>query len=175
MTPKTTMTRLSPLLLLALGACSSSSAPQDVSGTLALTTFSSTPTAVRAMRGGKVAVEAPVGADGSFHLRLPAHAAYHLEVAADRGKPTVVFPRAAGGTQTGFYVGGNGQPFDMGTLRNMGSPAAQTYAFDHGDMACKDGHEPATGAVCVDDDNERDGANHQCGERRRRWRRRGRR
>ena len=162
MTPKTTITRLSPLLLLALGACSQSTPPQDISGTLALTTFSSTPTAVRAVHGGKVVVETPVAPDGKFHLRLPARSAYHLEVAADQGKPTVVFPDAAGGMRTGFYVGAKGKPFDMGTLRHMGSPAGQTYAFPPAEMVCEDGHDPATGAVCVDDDAGKD--NH-CGDR----------
>lgn len=152
--------RALPVFALALaGGCASQTSPQVVSGRVDATTFPATVTTAQVLRAGQVVAEAPVAADGSFSLTIPAGANYHIAFASATGKPGLVFPRSVGTIDVSFAVRGGGAPFDLGMVRYVGDPTGHTYVYnaapaDGDDIECEDGIDPNTGAVCVDDDDE---------------------
>jgi hypothetical protein len=154
--------------LASLAACSGSSAPpQTVTGRIDGASFKSPVSAVRASRAGSV-VEAPVSADGSFSITIPAGTGYRIELVAASGQPGLVFPRSAGTIDVSFDVRAGTKPFDLGLVRFVGDANAHPFVFkttggSDGDGECEDGVDP-NGAVCVDD-NDDEGAscdNHEC-------------
>lgn len=153
-------------LALAIGACSSQTSDQVVSGQLSLSSFPANVTTVRAVQGGVVVVEQPVAADGRFSLALPPGSGYRIEFATDSSSPTLVFPRQAGTIDSSFTVAKGGAPFDLGMVHYIGDPATHNYAYGPGPSSdgdnsqCEDGIDPNTGDVCVDD-NDDEGAS--CG------------
>ncbi len=156
-----------------MAGCSGSSKPQPISGTVAQSTFGQPVTQVQAVRAGKAAIVAPVAADGSFTLQLPAGKQYRLEFLS-AGQTRLVFPRKVGALDWRFDVLGGGKTFDLGMVRNVGDPANMSVTFVQGqtlqstmttaaggNVECEDGKDAKTGAVCIDDDDN-DGDNQSC-------------
>ena len=166
------MQRFHPLLsavaaVAALSACAGSSEPVTrtlaLTGTASVATFPFTATSVRATRAGQVVASAPIAADGTFALSIPAATRYRLEVVGTDGTAVkLVYPRVSGAIDASFDVTGAGQ-FALGNVRYIGDPRQQSFLYakkasapeaSDGDGECKDGIDTATGAVCVDDDAE---------------------
>ncbi len=148
--------RMVPVLLATLAfACGTEAGPQVVSGRAALSSFPAGVTQVNATRAGVVVASAPVGADGSFSLAIPADGGrYRIELAsANGGATTLVFPRRDGSIDTSFRVHRAGAARDLGQVVRIGDARKMTYSFA---ADCVD----ETGTVCVD---ETDGANNQDG------------
>jgi hypothetical protein len=162
--------------LVAVG-CTGKSGVQPISGQVSLASFPGAVTKVRASRAGAAAIEAPVGADGTFLLPLTAGRGYRIDFPIDGASASLVFPRKTGSTDYRFDVRGGGARFDMGMVRYMG-PADQltTVVFRHSaaqtttpppadpgpDVDCENGHDKKTGAVCADDDQQDQG--DSCGD-----------
>jgi hypothetical protein len=143
---------------------------QPIAGHISLATFPAAVTRVRASRPGAAAIEAAVGRDGGFLLRLPRGRHYRIDFPLGAADASLVYPRKTGSTDFRFDVRGGGARFDMGTVRYMGPGDAMTVVFRHSQaqsttppaapgpaVDCDDGHDKATGAVCADDDPEDEG------------------
>lgn len=146
-----------------------SSGALALSGRVDAASFPLAATEVRALRGNQVVARAPVGLDGAFVLSVPAGVRYRLDFAYGPAAARLVFPRAAGAIDSAFDVTGDGA-FDLGTVRYVGDPTTHTFRYrtttgaltdgaaagtpdgDTDDVECEDGIDPATGAICVDDD-----------------------
>ena len=161
------MGRLMVLMLVCLGlaasgsACQTEPGPQVVTGTVALSTFPGPVAAVYVVQAGGPTVRTLIGPDGTFSLTIPPGRGYRIEFLAAGGRPGLVFPRRAGDVGSAFDVRGGVEPFDLGRVRYVGNPQLQTYAFlstsdgtGEADVECEDGIDAATGAVCVDDEDE---------------------
>jgi hypothetical protein len=137
-------------LMAPLAACSTSS-PQVLTGRIG-TGFPAPITSVRAVQNGVVTETSPVAADGSFRLQVSSGTFAIQLVGAD--KTQLVFPRHGGDIATTFGVLAGGSAFDFGTVRFVGAAGSATFSFHDDDSAtaCHDGHD-ATGATCVDDDD----------------------
>jgi hypothetical protein len=158
---------LLPLLLLVASCSSNPAGTLTLTGQAVLASFPAPATAVRAIRGQEVVEQAPVGVDGRFSMSLPAGRGYHLEFIYGNGDATLVFPRSSGAIGSKFDVLGS-TGFDLGLVRYIGDPAGQSFYFrdmsgssgsdeadaDGDEVECEDGVDPATGSVCVDDDDE---------------------
>jgi hypothetical protein len=154
----TNMVKVALLPALLLAACSSAP-PQVVTGRVDNTTFPYAVDTVSAVRVGKTVVSAPIAADGSFSIAIPAGSRYRLEFAATGGRAGLVFPRTLGTLDTTFDVRGHQAAFDLGAVRFVGDPASHTYKTvaapaDGADGECENGIDPSTGAVCVDDEED---------------------
>lgn len=160
--------RALPVFATALvGACATPTTPQTISGRVDASTFPSTVTRAQVLRGGQIVTESPIAADGSFILTVPAGSRYLIVFAGPAGQPGLVFPRSAGSLDVSFDVRGGSTPFDLGTVRYVGDPTQQTYAYrspaaSDGDVECEDGVDPNTGAVCVDDDDDEGAGSGSC-------------
>ena len=148
-------------LALAASATACNSPDQVVAGQLAVNSFPAPVTSVRVVQNGRTVVEQSVSADGRFSVSVPPGAGYRIEFAAAAGAPALVFPRRAGAVDSTFRVQRGGAPFDLGMVHYIGDPAGQTYSYGPGvdsgdtdDVECEDGIDPATGDVCVDDDDD---------------------
>ena len=154
----------------AVGGCSSSPpGEQVVSGRAALTSFPTPVSDVQVVRGSQVVTRSAVGSDGSFSLTIPVGTGYELVFAGSNHVP-LVFPRSTGGIDRRFDIRAGGKAFDLGAVRYVGDPSAQTFAFNHvgstsqaltdpaaaddDNVECEDGIDANTGALCVDDDDE---------------------
>jgi len=148
-------------LLMAGTACQSEPGPHVVSGTLALSTFPVPPEFAHASQD-QFSVWTRIAPDGTFSLTIPPGKGYRIDFVAASGRPVLVFPRHAGTIEATFDVRGGGTPFDLGNVRYVGDPQGSAYAFltmspgaaDPDNVECEDGIDLATGAVCVDDDDE---------------------
>ena len=167
-------------LMVVLGsACSSQApAPQILTGKVAVAGFPATVNAVRVTQAGTALVEAPLAADGSFAVTIPAGKAYRMEFVHAAGQAGLVAPRQSGVIGATFDVRGGRAPFDLGMVRYIGDPRAQSYTYrstpaadatDGDNVQCEDGIDPTTGAVCVDDNSQdgevcqaADGDNVEC-------------
>jgi hypothetical protein len=153
-----------PGLALFFAACSEGKQP--VSGTVAQESFSSPITTVTASRTDATSTSASVAADGTFTLNLPKGSGYRLDFASAAGDTTLVFPRSGGAVEWRFDVTSTGSTFDLGTVRQVGDPRKLNVTFahtkmKHGDggvegdeVACLNGLDPTTGAVCVEDNDD---------------------
>jgi hypothetical protein len=160
---------LAALELVAGTACQSEPGPHVVSGTLALSTFPVPPELAYASQDQlteasqrRFSIWTRIDADGTFSLTIPPGKSYRIQFATAAGRPVLVFPRRAGAIEATFDVRGGGTPFDLGNVRYVGDPLSSAYAFltmpgdpaDSDNVECEDGIDLATGAVCVDDDDE---------------------
>jgi hypothetical protein len=140
-----------------------------VSGLTDASSFAAPVTTVEARRGAAVVAQAPVGADGSFSITVPSGVGYQLRFVGAGGASTLVFPRSAGSIEARFDVLGGGV-FDLGRVRHVMDPMSQRYQFSTSAQAlsgeqeveCEDSVDAATGAFCVDDDEE--GSSASCGD-----------
>lgn len=154
-------------ILFALGfvavGCSSPAGSQTISGRVAQSTFASPVDTVTVVKGGTGVLEAPVAADGSFTVIVPAGSGYRIELSSAATRAGLVSPRSSGAIDVTFAVRGSGAPFDLGMVRYVGDPAGTIFkqtggTGGDGDGECEDGIDPATHAVCVDDDEEDGGS-----------------
>jgi hypothetical protein len=134
-----------------LAGCGASS-DQTVTGRVANGSFPEPITRVRAVGTASV-VEAPVGADGTFSIRVAAQDRYRLELHSGTRQSDLVFPRASGVIHTTFFVENGGAAIELGNVRYVRDPANATYDFN-----CKS--HPEGGGVCVEDG---DGGGKACG------------
>ncbi len=142
--------------VLALG-CGSSPGTQVVTGQVAQATFPSAVDRITVTHAGKLVVQAPIAADGSFSIRIPPGQGYHLNLSSPGMRAGMINPRKTGTLGVTFAVRGNGQDFNVGTVRYIGD--ATTYGFKYrmtggADSECEDGVDPTTNAVCVDDEGD---------------------
>jgi hypothetical protein len=159
-----------------LGGCAKDNV-QPISGKVALQTFDGPVTTVSAVRPGGTPVVARVGLDGAFQIAVPRGKGYHLEFAGPSRVPYLVFPRTAGSLTWTFDVRGRGTRFDVGTVRYVGDPKGMPVSFvtrqkqtaaepDAGakeeEDECEDGKNEKTGAVCVDDDDDKGKKHEEC-------------
>jgi hypothetical protein len=136
------MIRTTMMIVLVAGCGTSSD--QLVTGKVMGATFPAPITHVRAV-GTASTVEAPVAADGSFTLSVPARDRYRIELHAAAQKSDLVFPRARGTIDATFYVDAARATVDLGRVRYLVDPANTPY--DYG--GCKT--HPEGGNVCVED------------------------
>ena len=110
----------------AAAACTTrATAPEStLTGTVALTTFSATPSAVAARdESGRVA-RAPVDVQGRFVLPLPKAHTYRLSVEVTDQSIPVVFPRPSGSLDATFVLETNGASIALGRVRYHASAPA---------------------------------------------------
>lgn len=147
------------LSLAAVGCSSSSSSDQIITGRIAQTSFPAQVTAVRAYLGTTRIAEAPVAADGSFSLGVPAGTGARIQLVS--ATPSrLIFPRAGGTIDVAFSIQAGGAGFDLGTVRHVGDPTGHHFSFHTSsseDQECEDGVD-STGATCVEDEDENGGA-----------------
>jgi hypothetical protein len=130
-----------------------------VAGKAALGTFPETPAKARVVGPLAATVaEAPLAADGSFVLQVPAGNGYQLELVSAGATYGLVLPRGEGKVDSRFAVRGERDPFQLGDVRFVGDAKATPFAVHHagpaGDdvpTACAEGLDPVTGAPLVDD------------------------
>ena len=136
-------------------------APLTITGQADAASFGAAVATVRATRAGAVVAQAAIGPDGRFTLAVPAGAGYTLDFIHPGGTVALVFPRKTGVIEHRFDVTGGGA-FDLGVVRHVGDPSVRAYHFstalmslsEADDLECEDGVDAATGAMCVDDDEE---------------------
>ena len=75
---------------------------------------------VNIVRGATIVASAPVAADGTFRLNVPAGTGYAVRLVGT-GQTGLVFPRHAGAIATTFSVRSGGVAFDLGGLFYVGS------------------------------------------------------
>jgi hypothetical protein len=165
-----------PLVVLGCSSKDSGGAPTEstVRGTLALSTFSATPTGIQAIDENGAKITGKLAADGSFSLVLPKDHTYRLVVTTASASEPIVFPRTTGKLDTTFRMSGGGAAVALGSVRHYDSAPAGGFmsvgtskqlrssepapAEGDGDGECEDGVDAATGAACVDDDADPTGA-----------------
>jgi hypothetical protein len=153
------------------------STPQMINGVVSQGTFPAPVTSVRVVSTAKVVYEAQVDVHGAFSLIVPTGTAYEIELLSGSDSAGLVFPRAAGGIDAAFDVAASQAPFDVGAVRYIGDPSALGFKYvqsqvdgetDTDNVECEDGIDPATGEVCVDDQEEDnacdDGDHHGDGD-----------
>jgi hypothetical protein len=136
-------------------ACADS--PQTIVGRVATSSYPEPVTRVVAI-GNDGTFYAPVAADGSFDLAVPAGDRYRLEMRSGIRGSQVVFPRTTERIDTSFFVVESGAAFDLGGVHYRED--TQTSVPDHspddalngdtGDKGEQDtgtggGHETGTG------------------------------
>jgi hypothetical protein len=101
-------------------ACTNPSAREStLRGTAALSTFSSSPTAVTARdEVGRVA-RATVDAQGRFSISLAKGHVYGVAVEAAGGSVPLVYPRVSGRLDATFVLKTNGAALDIGRIRHF--------------------------------------------------------
>jgi len=155
-------TMIGLLALCTMAGCGSSGKTPDptreLRGKAALSTFPATPKEILVVGDGGEVARAALKDDGSFALTIPKGRGYQLVFTNETGVG-LVFPRSSGSLQSRFDVLGAGPAFELGAVRYIGDPTAQSYSFystsssGQADGECEDGVDPM-GAVCVDDDDE---------------------
>jgi len=131
-----------------LAGCGAES-PQMLGGRVATGSYPEPVTRVVAI-GSDGTFSAPVAADGSFDLAVPAGDRYRLEMRSATRGSRVVFPRSATRIDTSFVVVESGEAFDLGQVRYQNE--SQTSVPEHspdealgGDTGDKGGQDPGTG------------------------------
>ena len=175
-----TLSLTAPFLLAA--ACQSQpSSTLPVTGTVSQASFVSPVTSVKAHRSGAKDVTGSVGQDGRFALNLPPGNGYRIDFLSGPSQSRLILPRKVGQLDFSFNVVGGGKTFDLGTVRYVGDPKAQTFSFTQsaltttapeastepatksdGDSECENGRDEKTGALCVDDEDEEGQDGGQC-------------
>jgi hypothetical protein len=123
---------------LAVTGCAADSG-QTITGRVHAGSFPEPITHVNAI-GTTTTVRAPVAADGSFSITLPAGERYRIEMVSALRTSDLVFPRPATGTlDTSFYIAGTGAAFDLGGVQYIKDPASSTTIFDTGSGGGEDG------------------------------------
>ncbi len=110
-----------------LAACGAES-PQTISGRVATSSYPAPVTRVVAI-GSDGTFYAPVAADGSFDLAVPAGDRYRIEMRSGESGSQLVFPREAQQIATSFFVVESGDAFDLGQVRYV--EATKTSVPDH--------------------------------------------
>lgn len=150
-------------VVLALGGgCSKSNGRSVVTGRVDLTTMDTSHVAAIAIDRRGHALVAPVAADGTFRLSLPARATYHIVLRNldTRAQVPMVFQRTTG-TQTTLRVrGASAVARNLGTVRLLDKGVSILTVTGGGNDQCMDGKDPA-GQPCVDDNAENEGGS--CG------------
>jgi hypothetical protein len=100
---------------LAVGCADS---PQTISGRVATSSFPEPVSRVVAI-GDDGTFYAPVAADGSFDLAVPAGDRYRIELRSTVRGSQLVFERAANSIDTSFFVVESGDVFDLGVVRYL--------------------------------------------------------
>ena len=151
--------KFSLALLLPLAAACSTSQPQIISGRIA-PGFPSTVASVEVVKGSSIVATAPVAADGSFRLNVPAGTGYAVRLVGT-GTSALVFPRHGGLHQT-FAIRPGGVAFDLGKLFFVGNATTTTFVFhDAGSGGSCDAEDhDSSGATCIDDGDQSGGT---CG------------
>ncbi|HSN25146.1 MAG TPA: hypothetical protein VLT45_02640 [Kofleriaceae bacterium] len=152
--------KFSLALLLPLAVGCSTSQPQVLTGRVA-PGFPSAVSSVEVLKGTSVIATAPVAADGSFRLSVPAGTGYAVRLVGT-GTTGLVFPRHASGVQHTFAIRSGGVAFDLGKVFYIGNASTTTFAFhDAGTGGSCDGEDhDSSGATCVDDGDQSGGT---CG------------
>jgi hypothetical protein len=123
---------------LAVTGCASDPG-QTISGRVKAGSFPEPITHVRAI-GNTSTVQAPVAADGSFAITLPAGERYRIEMVSAVRRSDLLFPRPTTGTlDTSFYIASSGAAFDLGGVQYVKDPATSTTIFDTGGGGSEDG------------------------------------
>jgi hypothetical protein len=173
-------------------ACAAPSGPQVVTGKVDQASFASPIGSVRVVRSGWVIARSTVAADGTFQLVIPRGRSYRIAFVPQVAVPSafrpltrlrlgagisnsgLVFPRQDGRVGIRFSVFAGARSLDLGTVRHIGDATTRQFLFsaslnppnasgtgDSGD--CEDGVDPATGAMCVDDQQGGDQEGESCG------------
>ncbi len=150
-------------LALALFGCGDNVVGQTVAGRVDHGTFGSVVDEVKVLQHGVTVNEAPVTADGTFSVYVPAGTKMALHFGTTVEQLALVAPRSTGTVDLTFSVVGGGT-FDLGMIRRFDQPL--TRAYKHGPAGetasgeCENGMD-ASGAVCVEDDEQQscDGEN----------------
>ncbi len=142
---------------------------QTIEGQVDVFSFVDAPTAVEVLRAGKVVSSTPIAADGRFSLYVSPGNGYSIQFKSAQSTVGLVFPRSAGKIDTRFDLLGRTAPFNLGKIVFIGDPTANSYLFKSSgagvlkindpsgedvEYECEDGIDPATGAVCVDDEDD---------------------
>ncbi|GEM_PF-1651798 len=168
-------------ILLVAGCSGTPPREQAIKGQAALTTFPVAPSQVQALMGDKVIAKADIATDGTFTLLLAPGNSYRLEFLNVDGRVAMVFPRPTGKIDTSFDIRGVTKPFDLGKVRYVGDPSAKTYIFnstssslsestskdtdtDKVEENCEDGIDPKTGAICVNNQDDKESADNDTVE-----------
>ena len=162
------MKKLTLLALPVFAACTGGST-QILSGRVA-PGFPTPITQVRVVAGTRVVASAPVAADGSFRLSVPAGSGYAIRLVGS-GQSALVFPRHSGAIDTTFAIRAAGVSFDLGGLHYVGSAGTTHFAFhDQGGTgsgsggSCDGNDHDSSGATCVDDGDTSGGTCGSGGE-----------
>lgn len=156
---------------IALGGCGDNIQTQTITGKVAQPTFGTAVDRVSVLRSGTVVSEAPVAADGSFKVVVPAGSKNHMQFSSSAQRIGLIAPRATGTFDLTFDVRGAGTAFDLGNVRYVAQPMTHTYHYgtsgdgdgETNDDQCEDGVDP-TGAVCVDDNEGQQGQSCDSGD-----------
>lgn len=100
-----------------LAACGAE-APQTISGRVATSSFPEPITRVVAI-GSDGTFYAPVSADGTFDLAVPAGDRYRIEMRSSVRESQLVFPRSPTTIDTSFFIVESGDVFDLGEVRYL--------------------------------------------------------
>lgn len=138
------------VLALPLAIGCSSSQPQVLTGHIN-PGFPTPITSVTVIKGSSVVATAPIAADGSFRLSVPAGTGYSIRLVST-GQTALVFPRHSGSINTTFAIRPGGVSFDLGGLHYLGT-STTTFAFHDGAASgtCNAEDHDSTGATCIDD------------------------
>lgn len=110
-----------------LAACGADS-PQTISGRVSTSTFPEPVTRVVAI-GSDGTFYAPVAADGSFDLAVPAGDRYRIELRSTVRGSQLVFPRT-NTIDTSFFIVESGDAFDLGAVRYARDQEGTTTIHD---------------------------------------------
>ncbi|MBU1070367.1 hypothetical protein KJ975_12435 [Myxococcota bacterium] len=162
------------LLLVAFGLMACSDAMyerpvQTIEGQVEVYSFMEAPTTVEVLRAGKIVSSTPIAADGRFTLYVSPGKGYSIQFTSSQSVVGLVFPRSVGTIDIRFDLLGRTAPFNLGRIVFIGDPTTNSFLFkssgagvlkiddqndNDGEYECEDGIDPATGAVCVDDEDE---------------------
>lgn len=151
--------RTSFTIALALGtatvavACTAKPSAREstVRGTVALSTFASTATAVSASNESGRVVRAPLDAQGRFALPLVKGHTYKLSVEGPSLGTPIVYPRASGKLDATFVLKTNGASIALGQVRYHAAAPASGFQV----LSAALPSAPAGDCVdCVDDANQ---------------------
>jgi hypothetical protein len=143
-------------LALPLAVGCSSSQPQVLTGRVA-PGFPAAVTSVNIIKGSSIVASAPVAADGSFRLSVPAGSSYSIRLVST-GQTALVFPRHSGTVASTFAIRSGGVSFDLGAIYYLGT-STPTFAFHDGASSgtCDGEDHDSSGATCVDDGDATEG------------------
>lgn len=144
------------LIAAALGACVANDDTQTISGRVERTGFDGMALGARVVQGDAVVVTAPLAADGSFTVTVPAGTGYRLEIITSTGAHPFVQQAGAVLIEETFDVCDPIDPYDLGDVYqgdeipdDWGEPGDPTWCPDgtmpDADGTCTGGTEPGCG------------------------------